>query len=141
MRDDFNEPNAFLLFVARVLIGVLFIVSGIGKIDGYQGTVELAAAADVPMPEIAVALAALAEIALPLLLIVGWQMRWAAIALIVLVLATNGFFHRFWEMEGEGRILNKMMLFKNFAIVGGLVALAAIGPGRWRIGGGRRSRR
>jgi putative oxidoreductase len=140
MLDDSKDPNAAVLFVARVLIGLLFIVSGIGKIDGYEGTVELARAASVPAPEIAVALAAVAEIGLPILLIAGWQMRWTAVALIVLVLATNGFFHRFWEMEGEGRILNKMMLFKNFAIIGGLMALAVVGPGRLAIGRGRRSR-
>jgi putative oxidoreductase len=141
MLNDPKESNAFLFLLVRFLIGLLFIVSGIGKIDGYAGTVELAAVSGVPAPEIAVALAAIVEIGLPILLLLGWQTRWAAIGLIVLVLATNYFFHQFWEMEGEGRILNKMMFFKNFAIIGGLLLLAMVGPGRWAIGAGRRSRR
>ena len=132
-RSSDSHDSVFLL--ARLLIALLFVVSGVGKIDGYQGTVELARAAFVPAPHIAVALAAVAEIGLPLFLIAGWKTRWAAIALIVLVMATNGFFHRYWEMEGEGRILNKMMLFKNFAIIGGLALLACVGPGRWSIEG------
>lgn len=140
MLIDSREPNAFLFLLARVLIGLLFIVSGIGKIDGYDGTVELAAVAGVALPQIAVALAAVAEIGLPILLLLGWKTRWVAIALILLVLATNGFFHRFWEMDGEGRILNKIMLFKNFAIIGGLLLLATVGPGRWALDA-RRSRR
>lgn len=133
MLDDPKEPNAFVFFLARMLISLLFVVSGVGKIDGYDGTVELAAVSGVPAPHIAVALAAVLEIGLPILLLLGWKTRWAAIALIVLVLATNGFFHRFWEMEGEGRILNKIMLFKNFAIIAGLMLLALMGPGRWSL--------
>lgn len=131
MLNDPREPNAFVFLLARLLLGLVFIVSGIGKIEGYDGTVEFAAVSGVPAPQIAVALAAMLEIGLPILLILGWKTRWAALALIVLVLATNGFFHRFWEMEGEGRILNKIMLFKNFAIIGGLALLALAGPGRW----------
>lgn len=140
MFNDTKEPSPFLFFLVRFLIGLLFIVSGIGKVDGYEGTVELAAVSGVPAPEIAVALAAVVEIGLPILLLLGWKTRWAAIALIVLVLATNYFFHQFWEMEGEGRILNKMMFFKNFAIIGGLMLLAMVGPGRWALDS-RRSRR
>lgn len=140
MLIESREPNPFLFLLARVLLGLLFIVSGTGKIDGYDGTVELAAVAGVPLPQIAVALAAVAEIGLPILLLLGWKTRWAAIALILLVLATNGFFHRFWEMDGEGQILNKIMLFKNFAIIGGLLLLATVGPGRWALDA-RRSRR
>jgi putative oxidoreductase len=133
MLDDSREPSALVFFLARFLFSLLFIVSGIGKIDGYEGTVELAAVSGVPAPHIAVALAAIIEIGLPVLLLLGWKTRWAAIGLIVLVLATNGFFHRYWEMEGEGRILNKIMLFKNFAIIGGLMLLAMVGPGRWSL--------
>jgi uncharacterized membrane protein YphA (DoxX/SURF4 family) len=51
----------------------------------------------------------------------------AAGALAVFTLATNWYFHRFWELEGQIAGLELSLFFKNIAIAGALVAIAALG--------------
>ena len=128
-----SSQNDLVSLVARILLGLVFFVAGVGKVMGYAGTVQYATSAGLPMPSIGVPVGIAIEIAMPLLLLVGYKTSWAAIALIVFTLVATYFFHDFWTMQGQAKMLNQVMFLKNLALVGGLMLLAAWGPGRYSM--------
>lgn len=122
--------NAALPLVSRILIAALFLVAGIGKVMGYAGTVGYMGKIGFPAPELMTMLAIAIEIGGGILLIVGWKTRWAAWALVIFVLIATFAAHRFWDVDAAQMAMQRTHFLKNFAIIGGLLMLAAFGPGR-----------
>jgi putative oxidoreductase len=127
-----------LALLGRVLIALLFIPAGWGKIAGFAGTVGYIAAKGVPLPELCAAIAIGAELGLGVLLLVGWQTRWAALGLGVFTFVITFIFHNFWAVPEAQVMAQRMNFFKNLAISGGLFAFAAFGAGRLSLDGRRR---
>jgi putative oxidoreductase len=124
--------------VGRVLLAYLFIPAGWGKIAGFSGVTGYIASQGVPLPEVAAALAIVAELGLGLLLLVGWQARWAALGLAVFVAVITPIFHGYWALPAAQQMMQKQAFDKNLAVVGGLLLLAALGGGRFSLDGARR---
>ena len=123
--------------VGRVLIAWLFIPAGWGKIAGFSGVVGYIASKGVPMPEVCAAIAIAAELGLGLLLLVGYQARWAALGLAIFVAVITPIFHNFWAVPDAQKMMQMQAFWKNIAVVGGLLVLWAFGPGGWSIDGRR----
>ena len=70
-----------------------------------------------------------------ILILVGYQTRWAAIVLIVFVVLTVVLVHTFWTMDGAARAANQAHFFKNLAIIAALIFLTLLGPGRYSVDG------
>ncbi len=126
-----------LALIGRVLIALLFVPAGWGKIAGFAGTVGYIASKGVPLPEVCAAIAIAAELGLALLLLVGWQARWAALALAVFTFVITFIFHAYWAVPVEQVMQQRQSFFKNLAITGGLLAFAAFGAGRFSLDGRR----
>lgn len=126
-----------LSLVGRALLALLFIPAGYSKIAGFAGVVGYIASKGVPMPEVCAALAIAAELGLGLLLLVGWQARWAALGLALFVFVITPIFHAFWAVPPEQVMQQQQAFFKNLAAAGGLLMVAAFGPGRFSIDGRR----
>ena len=122
-----------LALAARVLIALLFVPAGFVKIGGFAGTAGYIAAMGVPLPELSAAMAIGVELGLGLLLLVGFQARWSALAIAVFTVVITFIFHAFWNAPAEQLMAQQQAFFKNIAIVGGLLALAAFGPGAWSL--------
>lgn len=135
----FSTPtqNTFAL-VGRALLALLFIPAGWGKIAGFAGVTGFIASKGVPLPEVAAAIAIAAELGLGLLLLVGWQARWAALGLAIFVAVITPIFHNFWAMPEAQKMLQQQAFFKNMAVVGGLLVVAAFGAGGFSLEGRRR---
>ena len=73
----------YLNALSRALVAAIFILSGLSKITGFNQTVAMAAGAGLPAPTVAIAIAAVIEIAGGLALLLGWQVRWATLALFL----------------------------------------------------------
>lgn len=102
---------------------------------GFDGTLRYISAAHVPFPEFDAVVAIVVEVALALLLLIGYQTRWMAQAFIVYLMVLAFAFHPYWaapvaQMDGQ-----KLHFYKDLAMAGGLFAIAAWGPGRWSIDG------
>lgn len=117
------------LLLARLLLSALFLTAGIRKILGIAGTAGYFAKLGMPMPEVMAWVAVVIEIGSAVLLIAGWNARRAAWLLIVFTAIATAMAHRFWEFDGAqyGNQLNHFL--KNVAIIGGLLYVAAMGPG------------
>ncbi|TFZ02153.1 DoxX family protein [Ramlibacter henchirensis] len=124
--------------VGRILLAWLFVPAGYAKIAGFAGTAGYIASKGLPMPELAAALAILVELGLGLLLLVGWQARWAALGLAIFVAVITPLFHNFWAMPEAQQMMQKQAFWKNLAVVGGLLYVYAFGPGGWSLDGRKR---
>jgi len=127
-----TAKNAMAL-LGRALIALLFIPGGFGKIAGFAGTVGYIASKGVPLPEVCAAIAIAVELGLGILLLVGWQTRWAALGIALFTVVITFIFHNFWGVPAEQVMMQKMQFFKNLAIAGGLFAFASFGAGGWSL--------
>ncbi|MBI2771471.1 MAG: DoxX family protein [Burkholderiales bacterium] len=138
MTSSTSTQNIMTL-VGRALIALLFVPAGISKLTGFAGTVGYIASKGVPVPELCAAIAIGAELGLGLLLLVGFQARWAALGLALFTFVITFIFHNFWAMEAAQKMMNQQAFFKNIAVVGGLLVIAAFGPGGYSVDGKRRA--
>ena len=120
-----------LALLGRLLIAVLFIPAGIGKITGFAGTVGYISSVGLPMPTVAAAVEVLGALAL----IFGFGTRLAALALAIFTLVASFFFHAYWSLPADQQMMQQLMFFKNVGVTGGLLALAAFGAGGWSVDG------
>ncbi len=116
--------NSVVPLIARVLLAAIFILSGLNKVFAPGQTQAYIAAAGLPAPLLAYIVALVVEVGGGILLLIGYQARWAALALAVFtVVAALGFHSNFADQ-------NQMIHFlKNLAITGGLLQVFAFGPG------------
>jgi len=126
-----------MALVGRALLALLFIPAGFAKIAGFAGVVGYIASKGVPMPQVCAAIAVAAELGLGLLLLVGWQARWAALGLALFVFVITPIFHAFWAVPPEQVMQQQQTFFKNMAAAGGLLMVAAFGAGRFSVDGRR----
>lgn len=120
-------------FAGRLLLAALFVPAGLSKLTGFQGTVGYISSVGLPMPSIAAALAMMVEIGAGLALIAGAKTRIAALALAGFTLVASFFFHAYWGVPAEQQMVQQLLFFKNIAVVGGLLTLAAWGAGDWSL--------
>lgn len=135
-RDAFEvhlAPRPTTALIGRVLMAVIFLISGVAKLTDSSGTIAHMTAAGVPAPDVLVWVAGLAEVAGGLALIAGVLTRLAAIGLIVFLALATGFFHDFWNVAGPERLTQMVNFLKNVALAGGLALIIANGPGRYSI--------
>ena len=127
-----------LSLMGRILLALLFAPSGFSKIGGFAGTVGYIASKGVPLPQLAAAAAIGIELGLGLLLLIGWQTRWAALGIALFTVVITFIFHNFWAVPAEQVMAQQQNFFKNMAAVGGLLTVAAWGAGAWSVDGNQR---
>lgn len=125
----FQAMQSPFSLIGRLLLAALFLPAGLSKIGGFDGTVGYIASAGLPMPQLAAVVAIAVEVLAPTALILGWGTRWAALVLALFTLVATLGFHNFWAMPADQAYLQQLMFFKNIAVVGGLLVLAAHGAG------------
>ena len=119
--------------VGRILLAVMFIISGFGKIAGFDGTVGYIASKGLPLPQL-VAIGTIAlELGGGLMLAAGFKARWAALALAVFTLLAAILFHNFWAAEAAAKMGQQINFMKNISIAGGMLMVFAFGPGRLSV--------
>jgi putative oxidoreductase len=127
------NPQAFPMLIARVLLALMFLLAGLSKFSGLEGTAGYIASKGLPMAQLLAVATATIEVGASLLLIVGWQARWAALALAAFTLMASFIFHNYWTLPAGQQMVDQLMFMKNIAIVGGLLAVFAFGPGTFSL--------
>lgn len=126
--------TTLLAFIGRLLIALLFLVSGANKLMDISGTDTMIRAAGLPGG--LALLVGLFEVAAGLALVFGVATRLTAVILAGFCLVTAFFFHN--EFTDP---MQAAMLLKNLAIAGGLLALTALDNVRWSYDAMRARRR
>ncbi len=124
-----------LTLAGRALLALLFVPAALMKITGFEGTAGYIASVGLPLPALGVVIAIVIEGLGGLALLAGFKTRIAALALAVFTLVATFFFHNYWAMPAEAQMMQQLMFFKNLAVIGGLLAFAAFGPGGWSVDG------
>jgi len=127
-----TNQNALAL-IGRVLLALMFLLTGIGKIGGFTGTVAYISSVNLPLPSVLAAGSLVLEIVAGIALIVGYKTRWAALALALFTIAAAVLFHNFWAMPPDKQMMQQVIFMKNMAVTGGLLMLALAGPGAWSV--------
>jgi len=123
-----------LLLVARVALGLIFVLSGYAKLMGLAAFSASLAARGVPAPELFGLLGAAVEFFGGLLIVLGLGTRYAVLLMILFVVIATGLSHRFWEFADPREFRAQQSQFmKNLSILGGFVFLFATGGGRFAV--------
>ena len=125
--------NDAATLAGRVLLAALFIPAGISKIGGFAGTAGYIASKGLPLPEVGAAIAIVVEVVVGLMLLVGLRTRLAALVLAVFTVVATIFFHAYWAVPAEQAYMQQLLFFKNVAVIGGLLFVAAFGAGGWSL--------
>ncbi|MHA7818031.1 MAG: DoxX family protein [Erythrobacter sp.] len=127
--DSLSQPTSSTqdtgALVARLLLAALFILAGIAKIGGAEGTIGYIASVGLPAPGLLYYATLALEIGGGLLLAVGFKARYAAAALGLFSIATAVIFHNDFAQQAE-----MTAFLKNLAIAGGMFMVTVFGPGR-----------
>ena len=124
--NSFKPP---LAVVGRLLLALMFVVSGFGKLSNLAGTTAYIAGAGLPAAGLLAFGAGVLELFAGLALVVGFKARWAAIALGVFTLLASVLFHAYWAAPAPQAYVQQLMFMKNLAVAGGMFLVAALGAG------------
>lgn len=128
-----NGQKDWAALIGRVLLAGMFVLSGFGKITGFDGTVGYIAGKGLPLPQVLALIAILIEFGGGLAVLAGWKTRWAALAFIVFLIVITPIFHNYWALPPEEAMGQQITFMKNVAILGGALLLFAFGPGRYSV--------
>jgi putative oxidoreductase len=130
-----KSSTQFLALFGRVVIGGLFLMSGLSKVGGYTGITAAITAAGLPLAPVGFGITLAVEIGMGLLLLVGYQARLAALGLAIWCIVTAVFFHRNFADQ------NQMIHFlKNVMMAGGLLQIVHFGAGAVSFEGRNRAK-
>lgn len=131
----FERQRDLIILLARILLMLLFVSAGWGKLTGFSGTVGYFTSIGAPLPEVAAAVAVVMEFGVGILLIIGFYTRPLALLMSLFVLGTAIIGHHFWNMVEPEKSANTIQFFKNMSIIGGLWLLSVTGAGRYSVDG------
>ena len=127
------------LLGARLFLAYLFLASGLSALANVEGAVSYFSSLGLPAPPFLAWATCLFEIAAGALIVIGFQTRPAALLLAAFSVAAGFIGH--YGHGGEDPVLafmHSQALMKDVAVAGGLLALAAAGPGKWSVDAARR---
>ncbi len=122
---DALSPHVAAL--GRSLIALLFLFSAFSKLRDWSGGLAEVRAMGLPMPALALAGTVALQFGGGLMLTLGWNSRWAALALAAFTLLASFMAHPFWRASGAKAQQQRMTFAEHLAIVGGLLMVVAHG--------------
>ena len=118
---DFMDNCKYTMLAGRVLLAIIYFLGGFSLFGDMSGVVGYAATKGVP--ELLVTAAFALKLLGGLAIIIGFQTRLAALGLVIFTLCTAFIFHPYPDM----------VFMKELSMVGGLLILAAVGPGELSV--------
>jgi putative oxidoreductase len=121
----------------RILISIIFIMSGIGKITGFAGTSGWMASKGLPMPDLLLAASIVIELGAAAMIVAGFKARWGAAALFLWMIPVTLVFHNYWTYPAAEQQIQSIMFFKNLGLMGGMLFLMGFGSGPLSVDKGK----
>jgi len=114
-----------LALAARILLAAIFILSGFAKLGAAEGTIGYIASVGMPFPDAVYFATVALELVGGAALVLGFKTRLVAFALAGFSIAAAVIFHA--DFGDQSQFTS---FLKNLAIAGGMLQVAAFGPGR-----------
>ena len=132
-----NQSHDLGALIGRILVVLIFVMSGFSKITGFAGTGQYMASQGIPQGLVVPGfiLSILVEFGCGLLIVLGYQTRWAALIMFLWLIPVTAIFHFLSMRHGENSLINMIMVLKNISMMGALIFVAAMGPGGYSIDG------
>ena len=112
--------------LGRIFLSTLFLIEGTNKIFNYEGTIQYMENFGVPgylaIPAI------ILEILFPLLLIIGYQTKIAALVMTIFTIVVAIIFHTNFDDQ-----MQFITFFKDIAIAGGFIIIFVNGAGKFSV--------
>ena len=112
--------------LGRILLSTIFLIEGTNKIFNYEGTIQYMENFGVPgylaIPAI------ILEILFPLLLIIGYQTKIAALVMMIFTIVVAIIFHTNFDDQ-----MQFITFFKDIAIAGGFIIIFVNGAGKFSV--------
>jgi putative oxidoreductase len=118
-----------VLLASRILLAVIFVPSGFGKLTHFARFADSLTAKGLPLPLLWSVAAVAAEFLGGLCVLLGLWTRPAALLMFVFTAATAVIGHPFWAADAAAYQMQFINFMKNVAIMGGFLALFIAGPG------------
>lgn len=128
-----NVRQRWVSFLGRVLLSLIFIISGVSKVLDPAGTIAYIESTHLPLPHVAYVVALIVELGLGVALLVGFKAQLAAAGIAIFTFITALMFHS--NMADPVQVI---MFLKNITIIGGLLVVIAFGPGGYSVDNGKR---
>ncbi|HYA37950.1 MAG TPA: DoxX family protein [Candidatus Methylomirabilis sp.] len=125
--------NKFGPLAGRILMAVIFLLSGVGKIGNFAGTAAYMAHQGVPLTELALVITIVIEVGGAALLILGWNVRFVAGVLFLWMIPVTLMFHNFWAAPADQHMIQQIMFLKNLAMMGGFLYVMTFGAGPYSL--------
>jgi len=127
-----NNISTLSAPVGRLLLAMMFVMSGLSKIGNFAGTQGYMEAMGVPGAVLPLAIAL--EVLGGLAIILGWKTKIASVALAGFCVVSAALFHNDFSNQSE-----MIMFMKNITIAGGFLLLVAHGPGAYALDNRKKS--
>jgi len=120
--------KAFGILIGRILLILIFLQSGIGKIGNFEGTAKFMASNGMPYANFFLVGAILFELVGSIAVILGYFTRFGALLILIFLIPTTLIFHTNFADQ-----VQMIMFMKNVSMFGGCLILLSQGPGRLSI--------
>jgi putative oxidoreductase len=117
--------KGFGILIGRILLVLIFLQSGIGKIMNFQGTAEYMAKFGMPYTNFFLIGAIFLELVGSITVITGYYARLGAFLLVIFLIPTTLIFHTNFPDPNQ-----QIHFMKNVSMFGGILVLLMVGAGR-----------
>jgi putative oxidoreductase len=121
------------VLIGRIALAAVFIFEGVYKLTHLDATAGYMARGGLPMVPVLLALSILVELGGGLAIAAGWKARWAAVAIAAFIVPVTLVFHVPHVADPQAGLAQTIESLKNLAMLGGMLVLAAFGPGRYSL--------
>jgi putative oxidoreductase len=127
-----HEPAySMLLLTGRILLSAVYLYSGIDKAWRFAEALDEFRAARLQNPHLWVILTVVLHLSASAALIVGRFVTESALALAIFTIFATFLAHDFWRRPPDEAMEVSRVAAANLAVIGGLLVLAAVGPGKY----------
>ena len=136
-----NGTNNLGALVGRVLLAVIFVISGFHKLMAPVATAHYMASHGVPLAWLAYIATVIVEFGFSLLLVFGYWTRTAAFLMflwfipVTLLFHVMPYFDAVAHQQAQAATMQYTNFMKNISIMGGMLLLASFGPGALSVDG------
>jgi putative oxidoreductase len=128
------KSDDLALLLGRIAIGVLFIPDGIDKLLHFGRFADSLARRGLPFPDIWAVAGIVSDLGGSIAVLIGFEVRWAALAMIAFVAMASALSHRYWEAaDAAQHRAQAAQFYKNLALIGGFLFLHVAGAGTYSL--------